>query len=95
MPLSEKDLQLTLESLPEAGIEPPAWLEGAIIETVYQKASRLASLRKIEKQVVQPKVLTGGALLAAGIAGAFLFRSHRKKIAGAHTNSLRRALVQA
>jgi len=92
MPLSEKDLQLALESLPEAGIEPPAWLEGTIIETVSQKAARLASLRKIEKQVVQPKVLTG-ALLAAGIAGAFLFRSHRKKIAAVHTNSLRRALA--
>ena len=94
MPLNDKDLKLALESLPEAGAEPPAWLEGTIIETVAQKAARLAALKRIERQVVQPKVLTPAALLAAGIAGAFLLRSHRKKSRLPQVSGLRRVLAQ-
>ncbi|MGI8425000.1 MAG: hypothetical protein ACR2FO_00025 [Actinomycetota bacterium] len=90
---SEQDLKLALQSLAEAGVEPPGWLEGTIIESVHEKAARLAALRRIERQVVQPKVLTGGALIAAGIAGAFLFRSHRRK--RVHTRGLRRVLAHA
>jgi len=73
-----EELLQALAALPETAIAPPAWLEGAITETVTERAARVASLRRVESQLKRPRVLTGSALLAAGIAGAIIMRHRRR-----------------
>lgn len=88
------ELQAALGSLPDHSLEPPSWLEGSITETIQQKAARIAALRQLERQVRRPGVVTGGALMAAGIAGALLFRSKRRRRVGWARN-VRQALAHA
>lgn len=88
-----EELQGALESLAARTLDPPSWLEGSITETISQKAARIAAMRTVGRQVRRPQVVTGGALVAAGIAGALLFRSKRRQRAR-WTGSLRHALAQ-
>lgn len=88
------ELKGALRSLSEQPVEPPTWLEGTITENICQKAARIAALRSMQKKVRRPQVMTGGALVAAGIAGALLLRSRRRRRIG-WSGSLREALAQA
>lgn len=88
------ELKSALESLAGDPVEVPSWLEGRITEMVVQRAARQAALQRLGGRVAQPKVLTGGALLAAGVAGALLVRRRtRRQLTG--ISRLRQALANA
>lgn len=77
-----RELSAGLALLEDHPVEPPAWLLGTIIETVGEKATRLAAIRERTQKLADPKVLAGGAILAAGVAGALLYRGRRRRRRG-------------
>lgn len=87
-------LKGALASLAGEPIQPPSWLEGTLTETIAEKANRIAAFRRVEAQVRRPQVVTGGALVAAGIAGALLVRSRRRRRVG-WTGTLRQAFASS
>ena len=60
-------------------IEPPAWLVGTITETVSEKAYRSQALRRQTSRMTNPKVITTGAIVVAGLTGAFVVRNRRRR----------------
>lgn len=73
-----RELSSELGGLAEANIEPPAWLLGTLIETVSERASRVAVIRARADKLTDPKVVAGGAVVA-GLAGALLLRGMRRR----------------
>lgn len=68
-----------LGRMSEQMIEPPSWLLGAVTETVSEKAGRIAAMRERTRQLSDPKVITGGAVVVAGVLGALLIRGRRRR----------------
>lgn len=73
------ELNAALASLSEESVEPPVWLLPSVTETIIEKAAQREAIRRLEKQLADPKLITTGALVAAGIAGALLMRGRRKR----------------
>lgn len=70
-----KEMSVQVASLASTLIEPPAWLLGTLIETVGERAQRLSVIRHRRRSLAQPRTIaTGGAVVAAGVAGALLIR---------------------
>lgn len=86
-----REMAINLRSLSDETVEPPAWLLGTVIETVTERARKLDSIRAAAHRVTDPKVIAGGAILAAGLAGAMLMKGRRKR----RRRSLREVLAQA
>lgn len=86
-----REMAINMRSLSDETIEPPAWLLGTVIETVTERARKLDAIRTAAHRVTDPKVLAGGAILAAGVAGAMLMKGRRKR----RRRSLREVLAQA
>ncbi len=90
-----REMQDALASLPAQVIEPPAWLLGTLTETVAQRAVRREAVRSTAEKLADPRVIvTGGALVAAGLAGALLIRGRRRRRRTV-TRRFREALAQA
>ncbi|MGH9197665.1 MAG: anti-sigma factor family protein [Acidimicrobiia bacterium] len=73
-----RELEFGLGSLAETNIEPPAWLLGTLIETVSERATRVAAIRARADKLSDPRVVAGGAVVA-GVAGALLLRGMRRR----------------
>ncbi|MGH2810180.1 MAG: hypothetical protein ACRDIA_04780 [Actinomycetota bacterium] len=73
------ELSTALSALSEESLEPPGWLLATVSEAVLEKAAQREAMRKLEKQIADPKFITTGALVAAGIAGALLMRGRRRR----------------
>lgn len=84
-----------LAALEEQPVQPPAWLLGTLTEAVGERARRAAAFRARREQISRPKVAaTGGALLAAGIAGTLLLRSRRGRRRRGRLDRVRAALAE-
>ena len=76
-------------------IEPPSWLLGTLTDTITQRAARRETIRNATQRVREPRVVvTGGALVAAGLAGALLMRGRRRRRRTV-TTRFREALAEA
>ena len=71
-----------LANLADVELEPPVWLLGTVTETVVDHLRRRQALLATGKQLAKPRVLAGGALLIAGVAGALLVRGRVRKSRG-------------
>lgn len=90
-----REIALALGSLSEKAVEPPAWLLGTLTETVSERVSQVAAIRARRDRLADPKVVaTGGAVIAAGVAGALLLRGMRRRRRSMRQR-LREALAQA
>lgn len=89
-----EELKLTLGDLSHETIDPPGWLVASITQQVAEKARRIAAINRVKTQVTNPKMLSGGALLAAGVAGLFIVRG-RKRRRRKFGTKLRHALAPA
>ncbi|MCA1840489.1 MAG: hypothetical protein LC723_09195 [Actinobacteria bacterium] len=87
-----RDIGKSMRTLMDEPLETPGWLLDTLTETVVEKAERMQALRERTKQVAQP-ALVGGALLAAGVAGAILVGSRRRRRRGVGRR-LREAIAQ-
>lgn len=85
-----REMASGLRSLSQDSLEPPSWFLGTVIETVTEKARRVEAVRSSIRRVSDPKVIAGGALVAAGVAGAIFMKGRRKR-----RRSLRELLAQA
>jgi predicted anti-sigma-YlaC factor YlaD len=74
-----RELAGALGGLADLQTEPPAWMLGTLVETVGSRATQLAALRQRREKLTDPKVVTGGALVAAGLVGALVMRSMRRR----------------
>lgn len=75
-----RELGSELALLSEHRMEPPAWLLGTLTETVGERAARLAAIIERRRRLAQPRTIaTGGALLAAGLAGAMVMGVLRRR----------------
>lgn len=79
----------------EQPFEAPAWLLGGLIETVSQRAERLAAIRETRERLSDPRVVVAGAVLAAGVAGALMVRGYRRRRERSWRRRLRSALADA
>lgn len=87
-----RTLASQLSALADHPVEPPAWLPGTLVETVGERAETLGALGYRAERLPRPRTIAaGGAILAAGVAGALLFRGMRRR----RRASLRRRLQQA
>ena len=77
-----RELSTGLSQLVEHPVEPPAWLLGTLTETISERAGRLAAIRQRTEKITDPKVVAGGAILVAGVAGALLMRGRRRRRRG-------------
>ncbi len=90
-----REMKDALATLPARMIEPPAWLLGTLTETVAQRAVRREAVRNTVEKLADPRVIvTGGALVAAGVAGALLIRGRRRRRRTV-TRRFREALAEA
>lgn len=87
-----RELGAEMKSLADHQVEPPAWLLGTLIETVSERATRISENRARREQLTDPKVIAGGAVVAAGIAGALLMRGRKRRRRGM-TRRLREVLA--
>ncbi len=85
-----REMSVSLGSLAQDTLEPPSWFLGTVIETVTEKARRVEAIRSSVRRVSDPKLIAGGALLAAGVAGAMLMKGRRKR-----RKTVRQLLAQA
>lgn len=85
-----RELSSDLSGLADHVVEPPSWLLGTLTETVAEKASKVAAFRAKTEKVTDPKVIAGGAILVAGVAGALMVRGRRRRRRG-----LRELLAEA
>jgi predicted anti-sigma-YlaC factor YlaD len=75
-----REMQTALGVLATQTLEPPSWLPGTLTDTITQRAARRETIRNAAEKVMEPKVVvTGGALVAAGLAGALLMRGRRRR----------------
>lgn len=86
-------LTTALARLADSPLETPNWLAGTITETVVQRAYRMTSARRVRQTVSSPKVLGGGALVAAGLTGVLLFNRRRNRRRPTARARLRSALA--
>lgn len=90
-----REMQSELATLSAQTIEPPAWLLGTLTETVAERAAQRAAIRNTVQKVANPKVVvTGGALVVAGVAGIVLM-SRRRRRRGGIARRLREAIAEA
>ena len=89
-----REMSLTMSSMNEHLMEPPAWLVGTLTETVVERAAELQRIRQLRRQVTDPKVVAGSALVAAGLVGALVMRGRRRRRRG-FSRRVREALAQA
>lgn len=75
-----QQLQEAMTELATTNVEPPSWLLATLTETTMQRARNKAALKQTSRQLASPKVATGGALLLAGVVGAFAFRRRSRKL---------------
>ncbi|MDQ4149007.1 MAG: hypothetical protein M3164_03290 [Actinomycetota bacterium] len=68
-----------LAGLADVELEPPIWLLGTVTETTIDHLRRRQAIRATGKQLARPRVLAGGALLIAGLAGALLVRGRVRR----------------
>jgi predicted anti-sigma-YlaC factor YlaD len=91
-----RELKAAMASLIETTHQPPAWLLGSTLAAVSDRAARLATLRQRRERLSDPKVVaTAGAFVAAGVAGAVMFRRSRRRRSRSSMKRLRSALAQA
>ncbi len=84
-----RSLVTDMAILTESVLEPPAWLEGTLLDTVTERARRNLVIRDRASQLTDPKVITGGAVVVAGVVGAMMLRGRRRR------RSRSRRLLQA
>lgn len=90
-----REMQSALGVLATQTLEPPSWLLGTLTDTITQRAARRETIRNAAQRVREPKVVvTGGALVAAGLAGALLMRGRRRRRRTV-TTRFRQALAEA
>lgn len=90
-----RELDSLLGTLATETIGPPAWLLGTLTETVSEKAQRIAAIRSKRDQLSDPKIVVGGAILAAGVAGALVVRGITRRRRKGIARKLREALANA
>lgn len=91
-----RSMAVSLRSLAEHRVEPPAWLLGTLLETIGERAERRAAIRQKTERIADPGALVaGGALVAAGLAGALVFRGIRRRRRASLRRRLQEALAEA
>lgn len=81
--MSELNAQRTLvqhlDSLREQTLDPSPWLADRLVREVGARARRNEQIRTQTKKLADPKVITGGVLVAAGVAGVILLNGRRRR----------------
>lgn len=89
------EIRAALGGLANQMVEPPSWLLGTLTETITEKAARREAIRNAAEKVTNPKVVvTGSALVAAGLAGVLVMRGRRRRHRTV-TRRFREALAEA
>lgn len=66
-------------SMQSVALDTPSWLLPSLTSVVRDRAESLQASRQRMAKLTDPKVVTGGVLVAAGVAGALLFRGRRRR----------------
>ena len=77
-----------------ATLDTPSWLLPSLTSAVRDKAEALQVSRQRMSKLADPRVITGGVLVAASVAGAMLFRERRRRKRTIATR-LRQSLARA
>jgi len=89
-----EEIRNALGALKEEAIDPPMWLMESIVQRVTERAAHIAAMNRVKQEISSPKVVSGSALLVAGLAGALILRGRRRKRRG-FTSKLKHALAPA
>ncbi|MGQ0680155.1 MAG: anti-sigma factor family protein [Actinomycetota bacterium] len=72
------ELMSAMKQLADVNLQPPAWLLASLTEKTLERARRVATVKATGRQIGEhPKVAAGGAILLAGVAGAWVFGRRR------------------
>ncbi|HVE76556.1 MAG TPA: hypothetical protein VND22_07310 [Actinomycetota bacterium] len=74
-----RTLLAATRSMQSVAVETPSWLLPTLTSVVRDNAEARKASRERLAKLSDPKVITGGVLVAAGVAGALLFRGRRRR----------------